>query len=450
MILNDELTKEELKDLLLHASDEQLTKIIEYAHPVDILDAIHHLDEQKAKEILNRFPDETLGRLMEEEDDEDRYEFLKQFSKERQKEILEEMSTDEIVDFVSSLNDEQGQEVLANLNNEDLQDVQELMQYEPDTAGGIMTTEFISIRENKTILRTLEYLQENGQDAEMAFYLYVIDKQDHLKGVVSVRDIITHKFDVTIGELTNPNVVSLNVNDDQEEIAKIFDKYDYIMLPVVDDDNVIKGVITVDDVIDIIKEETTEDMHLLAGVDSDEKVDGSLLESIKSRLPWLCINLITCILAASVVNSFSDTISTIVALAAINPIIAGMGGNAGTQSMTVVVRAIALNELTGENARKAFFKELGTGIVSGLTIGLIVGIGCFIVYGNPYLGFVASLSMLLNLIIATCVGYLVPVMLTKLKIDPALASSIFVTTFTDCFGFFIFLSLATLLLPYII
>lgn len=448
--MKDDLTKEELNDLLIHATDQELQEIIEYAHPVDILEAIHQLDEKDAKNVLNRFPDEILGRLMEEEEDEDRYEFLKQFSKDRQKEILEEMSTDEIVDFVSTLTDEQEQEVLSHLNTEDLHDVQELMQYEPDTAGGIMTTEFISIRENKTILRTLEYLQENGNDAEMAFYLYVIDKQNHLKGVVSVRDIITHKFDVTIAELTNPNVISLNVNDDQEEIAKIFDKYDYIMLPVVDDDNVIKGIITIDDVIDIIKEETTEDMHLLAGVDSDEKVDGSLRESIRSRLPWLCINLITCILAAAVVNSYSSTISTIVALAAINPIIAGMGGNAGTQSMTVVVRAIALNELTGENARKVFFKELGTGIICGLSIGLIVGIGCFIVYGNGYLGFVSALSMLLNLIIATSVGYLVPVILTKLKVDPALASSIFVTTFTDCFGFFVFLSTATLLLPYIV
>ena len=448
--MNNELTKEELKDLLINANDEDFQAIIDYTHPVDLLEAIHKLDDEDAKIILNRFPDETLGRILEEEKDEERYDFLSQFSKSRQKEILEEMSTDEIVDFVATLNEQQEEEVLSNLNIEDLEDVKELMQYDPDTAGGIMTTEFISIRQNKTVLKTLEYLQQNGHEAEMAFYMYVVDKEDHLKGVVSVRDIITSKFDVKIEDITNPNVVSLNINDDQEVIAAIFDKYDYIMLPVVDDNNVIKGIVTVDDVIDIIQEETTEDMHLLAGVDGDEKVDSNIIESIRSRLPWLVINLITAILAASVVSRFSATIEAVVALAAINPIIAGMGGNAGNQSMTIVVRAIALNELNGENAKKVFFKELIIGMISGLTIGLLIGIGCQIVYGNFFLGIVTALSMLLNLIIATMVGYLVPVILVKLKVDPALASSIFVTTCTDCFGFFIFLSLATLVLPYLI
>ena len=448
--MNNELTKEELKDLLINANDEDFQAIIDYTHPVDLLEAIHKLDDEDAKIILNRFPDETLGRILEEEKDEERYDFLSQFSKSRQKEILEEMSTDEIVDFVATLNEQQEEEVLSNLNIEDLEDVKELMQYDPDTAGGIMTTEFISIRQNKTVLKTLEYLQQNGHEAEMAFYMYVVDKEDHLKGVVSVRDIITSKFDVKIEDITNPNVVSLNINDDQEVIAAIFDKYDYIMLPVVDDNNVIKGIVTVDDVIDIIQEETTEDMHLLAGVDGDEKVDSNIIESIRSRLPWLVINLITAILAASVVSRFSATIEAVVALAAINPIIAGMEGNAGNQSMTIVVRAIALNELNGENAKKVFFKELIVGMISGLTIGLLIGIGCQIVYGNFFLGIVTALSMLLNLIIATMVGYLVPVILVKLKVDPALASSIFVTTCTDCFGFFIFLSLATLVLPYII
>ena len=448
--MNNELTKEELKDLLINANDEDFQAIIDYTHPVDLLEAIHKLDDEDAKIILNRFPDETLGRILEEEEDEERYDFLSQFSKSRQKEILEEMSTDEIVDFVATLNEQQEEEVLSNLNIDDLEDVKELMQYDPDTAGGIMTTEFISIRQNKTVLKTLEYLQQNGHEAEMAFYMYVVDKEDHLKGVVSVRDIITSKFDVKIEDITNPNVVSLNINDDQEVIAAIFDKYDYIMLPVVDDNNVIKGIVTVDDVIDIIQEETTEDMHLLAGVDGDEKVDSNIIESIRSRLPWLVINLITAILAASVVSRFSATIEAVVALAAINPIIAGMGGNAGNQSMTIVVRAIALNELNGENAKKVFFKELIVGMISGLTIGLLIGIGCQIVYGNFFLGIVTALSMLLNLIIATMVGYLVPVILVKLKVDPALASSIFVTTCTDCFGFFIFLSLATLVLPYLI
>jgi magnesium transporter len=230
----------------------------------------------------------------------------------------------------------------------------------------------------------------------------------------------------------------------------MLDKYDYVMIPVVDEHNLIKGVITIDDILDIIKEEATEDIHRMAGLDAEEKVDGTLIESIRSRLPWLSINLITAILAASVVAMFSSTIEAVVALAAINPIIAGMGGNAGTQSLTIIVRGIALGELTGENARKVFLKELGVGLCTGVTLGIVVGIGCYFFYGNPYLGFVAGSAMLLNLIIATVSGYTVPLLLKKCNIDPALASSVFVTTATDVLGFFVFLGLATELLPYLI
>lgn len=447
--MNLEISKQDLKNFLLNASDYDFQEMIEFVHPVDLLSIIHE-DDNDAVKILNRLSDETIAHLLDEEEDEEIYDVLKQFSENRQKEILEEMSSDEIADFVQTLDEEESKDVLSKMSKEDIAEVQELMSYAPDTAGGLMAKEFISIRENKTVQKTLEYLQQEAQDAEMAYYLYVTDKEGHLKGVVSLRDLVSSSFDTLISEITNPNVYSVNVNDDQEEVALVFDKYDYVMIPVVDNLGIIKGVITIDDIVDIIKEEATEDIHHMAGLNAEEKVDGTLIESIKSRLPWLSVNLVTAVLAAFVVAMFSSTIEAVVALAAINPIIAGMGGNAGTQSLTIVVRGIALGELTGENAKRIFLKEFGVGLLTGIILGTVVAIGCYIFFGNPYLGIVAGSAMVFNLIVATVSGYTVPLVLDRLNVDPALASSVFVTTCTDVLGFFAFLSLATMLLPYLI
>lgn len=449
-IANVEFTKEELIDFLLDIDESEIEEAIENIHPVDVLNALKETDEQTSQIILNKLPNEFIAMIIDEDDDENRYDFLIKFSENRQKDILSEMSSDEIADFIGQLDTEEKEEVLAKLSIEDKIEVHDLLQYDPETAGGIMATEFISIRENKTVYRTLEYLQIHAYDAEMAYYLYVIDKQNHLKGVVGLRNIVASSFDTLISEITNPNVVSINVNDDQENVAHVFSKYGYVMLPVVDDDNVIKGVVTVDDVMDIIKEESTEDIHRLAGLDEEEKVDGSLLDSLKSRLPWLSINLFSALLASSIVTHFSSTIQMVVALAAINPIIAGMGGNLGTQALTLMVRGIALGEINPKNAKKIFFKELGVGLFSGIIIGLLVGLGTHFFFGNFYLGLVAFLAMIGNMVVAVVAGYFVPLTLKKLNVDPALGSSIFVTTFTDCVGFFLFLSLATFFLPKLI
>jgi magnesium transporter len=210
------------------------------------------------------------------------------------------------------------------------------------------------------------------------------------------------------------------------------------------------GIVTVDDIMEILKDETTEDIHRLGGVDKEEKVDGSLAESVSSRLPWLFVNLITAILAAAVVGIFEGTISQVVTLATFMPIVAGMGGNAGTQSLTIVVRGIALGELTGDNAVRIFLKELGVGLTTGIAIGAVIAVLGYFWERNMIFGLVIGLAMILNMIVATMSGFIVPVVLKKLKVDPALASSVFVTTFTDVLGFFFFLGLATIFIQYLI
>ena len=444
-----EISKEELRNFLLHATDEQLAEMIEFIHPVDILEVIHEYKEDEDV-IMKRLPSEILAEIVDEEEDEEKYGLLSHFSDTEQMVILEEMSSDEITDLVSVLDEAESEDVLSKMNVEDRQEVRELLSYDADTAGGLMATEFISLSQHMSVLQTLEYLQKAAQDAEMAYYLYVVDQSNVLTGVVSLREIVAHSFDTLIRDIANPNVISVPASTDQEEVARIFSKYSFLMMPVVDEHDHILGVITVDDVMDIIEEENTEDIHRLAQINEEEKVDGSLIESLKSRLPWLLINLLTAFLASSVVAVFSGTIEKVVALAAVNPIIAGMGGNAGTQSLTIVVRGIALGELTGDNARRVFFKEFGVGILSGVSIGLVVALICGVMQQNPSFGLVVGLAMLLNMAFATIAGYAVPVILKKINVDPALASSVFVTTVTDVLGFFFFLGLATLFLPYLI
>ncbi len=447
--MKKELNEKDLLEKLLNYTQEELEEKIEDIHPADVLDLLHDNEDDFFK-ILKRLPDWFIAAILEEEEDEEKYEILKKFSENKQKKILGEMSSDELTDLVGVLDEEEIKDVLKKINEEDRKDVYKLLSYEPDTAGGIMATEFVSIRENKTIEKTLKYLQKEAPDAESAYYLYVINKENVLKGVVSLRDIVCNDFDTKISEITNTNVISVPYYMDQEEVAIKFEKYGFMTMPVVDENNKILGIVTVDDIVEVMQEETTEDIHRLGGVDEEEKVDGSLRDSIKSRLPWLIVNLITAILAASVVGAFEGTISQVVTLATFMPIVAGMGGNAGTQSLTIVVRGIALGELDKDNGMRIFIKELLVGLTTGIVIGAIIAVLGFMWERNFVFGIVIGLAMILNMMVATMSGFIVPVILKKLKVDPALASAVFVTTVTDVLGFFFFLGLATMFISYLI
>lgn len=447
--MKEELNEKDLLERLLNYTQEELEEKIEDIHPADVLDLLHDNEEYFSK-ILKRLPDWFIAAILEEEEDEEKYEILKKFSESEQKKILGEMSSDELTDLVGVLDEKETRDVLKKINEEDRKDVYKLLSYDPDTAGGIMATEFISIRENKTIEKTLKYLQKEAPDAESAYYLYVINKENVLKGVVSLRDIVCNDFNTKISEITNTNVISVPYYMDQEEVASKFEKYGFMTMPVVDENNKILGIVTVDDIVEVMQEETTEDIHRLGGVDEEEKVDGSLRNSIKSRLPWLIVNLITAILAASVVGAFEGTISQVVTLATFMPIVAGMGGNAGTQSLTIVVRGIALGELDKDNGMRIFIKELLVGLTTGVVIGSIIAVLGFIWERNIVFGIVIGVAMILNMMVATMSGFIVPVILKKLKIDPALASAVFVTTVTDVLGFFFFLGLATMFINYLI
>ncbi len=446
----DKMTKEHLTSLLINGTSEQIQEAIDDIHPADILDVLqdHH---SQLNNILSKLPNDIIADVIEEEEDEDeQYEILKTFLKDRQSAILDEMSDDELADLIGELDDpEERADVLSKLDIEDKTHIESLLKYDPSTAGGIMTTEFISIKANNTVLKTLEYLQTQVEE-DTTYYLYVLDKEKVLKGVISLRDIVSSPFDTPIMDIVNPNVKTVDVNMDQEEVAKKFMKYGFYMMPVVDSEYHMLGVIEIDDVMDVMEEETTEDINLMAGMSGEERVDSTVLESAKSRIPWLIVNLFTAVMAAAVVANFESTIAKVVSLSSVMSIVTGMGGNAGTQSLTILCRGLSLGEVDKDNAFQIFCKEITVGLLSGIVIGIIVAFGAWWFASNPWFGLVAGLAMILNMLAANIAGYLVPVILKRLNIDPALASGVFVTTVTDCMGFFFFLGLATLFLPLLI
>ena len=441
--------KNQILEFILESPFETILEQIDEIHPVDFLEALGEFDDDPLI-ILEKLPDEYVALLLDYAEDDEKFNLLSLFSKNRQAQIISEMSSDELVDLLGTLDEDEQNEIITNMNTEEVEEVKALLSYDPESAGGIMATEFISIKETDTVNETINYLRTMAPDSETPYYIYVVDDLDVLKGVVPLRQIIVSTPDTLIKDIMIENIISAPVDMDQEEVSHIFEKYGFMAIPVVDHNGEILGIITVDDVMEIMKEEYTEDMFRLAGLDEEEKVAGTVIGAIKSRLPWLLVNLVTATLAAKTVSLFENTIAQIVALATFMPMVAGMGGNAGSQTLTLIIRGIAIGEISYENQADILKKEIAIGIINGLCLGLVVGVLGYFWVGSLAFGFVIGTAMLLNLIVATISGYLVPILLKKVGIDPALASAVFVTTVTDVLGFFFFLGLATIMIKHLV
>jgi len=362
--------------------------------------------------------------------------------------VLQELETDDAAEFISALPEATAQEVLERMRVEDSTDVQGLLQYPPETAGRIMTPNAFSLSEDLAVSEAIHALQ-TAEDLEMVFYLYVVDDRRHLVGVVSLRQLLMVPPSTPLKKIMTTNVISVKTDTDQEEVARQVAHYDLLAIPVTDSENKLLGVITVDDVIDVIKEEATEDIFYMAGVDVHDHVYTPVRGSVRRRLPWLGINLVTALIAASVVAFFEPTIARFSFLAVFLPVVAGMGGNCGTQTLTVMVRGLALGELTWANSRAALAKESLVGITNGLALGFVAGFAAYLWKSNAVLGLVLAGAMIINMFVAGVTGSVIPLLLKKINVDPAIASGIILTTFTDVTGFLSFLGLASLLLHYI-
>ncbi len=361
---------------------------------------------------------------------------------------LLDLPSDDAAALIDELPEDLSAAVLERMRPHESGEVENLLEYREQTAGRIMNPTVFALSEDLTAGEAIQALQ-GSREVEMVFYLYVVDERRHLVGVVSLRRLLLVAPETPLQRIMTTDLISARVETDQEEVAQHVASYNLLAIPVVDEENKLVGIITVDDVIDIIKDEATEDLYRLAGLSGDEHVFTPARESARKRLPWLAMNLVTAALAAFVVRAFQATIDEVVMLAVLMTIVASMGGNAATQTLTVIVRAIALGELTWGNSRKALLKEALVGLGNGLVLGSVGALVAWLLSGNVYLGAILALAMVINLLVAAVAATLIPIALRALKVDPALASAVFITTLTDVFGFFAFLGLATLFLPYL-
>lgn len=419
-------------------------------HPSDIAEDLEDRDLDEIRKLLREFPDEQVAEILTELPQEIQTNLMENMRLDRVSEIIPEMYSDDAADALGQVSPERLQDIMDTLPDEDVEEITDLLEYAADTAGGIMRKEVNAVLTTMSLSEAREAVRrDEDQDQDNAIYIYAIDENERLQGVLKLRDLLFRDLRLKVADVMITDVRSVSVNADQEEIANIFQKYNYLALPVVDDFGKLVGLVTSDDVIDVIQEEATEDMQRMVGLSGEEMVTTPWSRSVKNRLPWLLINLGTAFLAGWVVSLFEDTLVKYAMLAAFLPIVGGMGGNAGAQTLTIVVRSLALGEIEDNEWRRVLAKEIITGIVVGIAIGLVVGCISWLWKGSIIIGAVVCLAMLLNMIAAALAGVMVPIGLRAVKVDPALASSIMVTTVTDVVGFFLFLSLASVALKFL-
>jgi magnesium transporter len=440
-----DLVLESVRRLLRMGATPNLLNLLLKQHPADLAQLFAELAEKERHAAFNVLVEKN-GRLameaLSELGPEKGASLLALRPAEEIARLTQEIPSDDAVALVDHLPKELSLAVLGLIRPKAGGGVSELLEYEEQTAGRLMNPNVFALSEDLTAGEAITALQ-TARDVEMVFYLYVVDERRHLVGVVSLRRLLLVPPDTPLKRIMTTDVYSVRVDTDQEEVARQVASYNLLAIPVVDGENKLAGVITVDDVIDVIKDEATEDVFRLAGVSRDDGVLTPPFDSLRQRLPWLLVNLVTAFVAASVVGLFRDTISQVVLLAAFMPVVAGMGGNAGTQTLAVIVRGLALGELTWSNARHALLKEGVVGIGNGVATGSVGALVAWAISGNWIIGLILMAAMVINMVVAAIAGTLVPLGLRALKIDPALASSVFITTVTDMFGFLSFLGLAT-------
>ncbi len=421
-------------------------------HPGDLLEQLEDLEMDQKVELIQQLSDQEAALLFQEMEDFEQAEIIRGLDRERAMTILTDMASDDAADLIGKLSPEETQEMLQLIDEEEPADFGNLLKYPEESAGGIMTTEFISLPADIPVEEAIDRLREIAPEAETIYYVYVVDQDGHLIGVLSLRDLIASTDGTILKTIMRRNVISVNAGLDQEEVARIVSKYDLLAVPVVDDQERLLGIITVDDVIDVMEQEATEDIYRLAG--AGEVVDMELTEApvskvVRLRLPWLMISMVGGFISGSVIGGYESTLEAIVILAVFIPVIMDMGGNVGTQSSTIFVRGIATGEIDEAEVWPYFFREIRIGITLGLICGAIISIAAYFWQGNPYLGLVVGISMLATISVAALIGTLVPLLCSKINIDPAITAGPFVTTIKDVTGLMIYFVIATAFLQYL-
>jgi magnesium transporter len=440
---------ESVKELLGAGRSERLADLLENAHPADISSALRELPLPDQVHVFRLLGPQQAGEVLSELDDQTLLELVRALDETEVSRILDRMPSDHVVEVVEELPREEADKILDLMQEDKSEEVQELLEYGPNTAGRLMSPRFIAVHENTSVAQAIEHIRK-AASGENAFYVYVLDDHDHLVGLVPLHRLIAADPATPIHAIRTEDVGTVNVDTDQEEVARLVERYNVLEVPVVDGSRRLLGTIGVEDVIDVIHEEATEDIQRLGGAAGDETVLAPAREVFPRRLIWRLVNLGTATLAASVIGVFEASIQALATLAVFMPIVASMGGIGTTQTATVVIRGIALGDLTAGVLRRVLRKELWLAATTGVTNGLVLAGIAYVWKGQWLLSVILGVALLLNLLVAAVVGTLVPIALRAFRIDPAIASGVIITTFTDVFGFFSFLGLATLLIGYLL
>ncbi|MGE0022083.1 MAG: magnesium transporter [Hyphomicrobium sp.] len=445
---NEESVADLVRDvaLALHDGDSlRAAQLVINLHPRDLADVIELLSPEHRVALIQALGPAFNYEVLSEIDEAVRDQLSEALPNELLARAVTELDTDDAAYLIENLEQEDRDEILAQLPKGERAVLERQLDYPEDSAGRLMQSDFVAVAPYWTVEQVIEHARETDDLPETFYEIFVVDPTFRVIGSVELSRLLRSKGDVPVSDIMETDLDMVLATADQEEVARQFERYDLYSAPVVDTNGKLVGVITVDDIVEVIQDEADEDMRALGGV-GDESIGDSVLQTAKSRVPWLIVNLGTAVLASFVIGMFDATIEQMVALAVLMPIVASMGGNAGTQTMTVTVRALATNKLGSTNAPRIISRETLVGLLNGLILSVIMGTIVFLWFGSSRLGAVIGAAMVVNLLAAALAGILIPLALTKLKLDPAPASGVFVTMVTDCVGFFAFLGLASVFL----
>jgi magnesium transporter len=438
---------ESIKRLLRRGAASHLGKIVNKTHAADLSVVFRSLSLSEQRKLFGLISDvEQKGILFSELDEDTFQDLIEDMKIEDIVRILESMPADDVADIIGRLPEEKSQTILDKMKRAESEEVEDLLRYEDDTAGGIMVPDFIALREDVTAREAIESLQTEHSDVEMAFYLYVVDEYGKLVGVSSLRQLVVVSPETPLREFMTTDVFSVQTDMDQEEVARLVARYDILAVPVVDGTNRLMGIVTVDDVIDILREEATEDILKMAGAGEEFVETKTIFKSTRIRLPWLFASCMGGLFAFFIIGEYENSLSKITYLAAFIPVIMGMGGNIGTQSSTIVVRGLATGRINVRDIWPVVFKELSIGVILGLVYGLLIGSVAQFRYSMEALALSVALAVICSMSIAALVGSLVPMGFARINIDPAVATGPLVTTAIDIISVFFYFLIATTLL----